>query len=39
VLDWFDEVGSKIVVEFLERWPSLEGESTGKPRQLTDLIA
>jgi len=24
VLNWFDEIGSHIAVEFLERWPSLE---------------
>lgn len=24
VLDWFDEIGSNIVADFLERWPSLE---------------
>lgn len=24
VLDWFDEIGSNIAAEFLERWPSLE---------------
>jgi transposase len=24
VLDWFDEIGSKIVAEFLERWPNLD---------------
>jgi hypothetical protein len=24
VLAWFDEIGSNIAAEFLERWPSLE---------------
>jgi transposase len=31
VLDWFDEIGSNIVAEFLERWPSLEKLQRAKP--------
>jgi transposase len=31
VLDWFDEVGSNIVAEFLERWPSLEKLQRARP--------
>jgi transposase len=31
VLDWFDEVASNIVAEFLERWPSLEKLQRARP--------
>jgi transposase len=31
VLNWFDEVGSNIVAEFLERWPSLEKLQRARP--------
>jgi len=31
VLDWFDEVASNIVAEFLERWPNLERLQRAKP--------
>ena len=31
VLDWFDEVGSNIAAEFLERWPSLEKLQRARP--------
>lgn len=31
VLDWFDEVGSKVAAEFLERWPSLEKLQRARP--------
>jgi transposase len=31
VLDWFDEVGSIIVAEFLERWPTLEKLQRARP--------
>lgn len=31
VLDWFDEVGSKIAVDFLERWPSLDKVQRARP--------
>ena len=31
VLDWFDEIGSNIVADFLERWPSLEKLQRARP--------
>jgi len=31
VLDWFDEIGSNIVAEFLERWPDLEKLQRARP--------
>lgn len=31
VLDWFDEIGSNITAEFLERWPSLEKLQRARP--------
>src|SRR5215472_15083001 len=31
VLDWFDEIGSNIAAEFLERWPSLEKLQRARP--------
>lgn len=31
VLNWFDEIGSKIVIDFLDRWPSLEKLQRAKP--------
>jgi len=33
LLDWFGEVGSAIVGDFLERWPTLqkEGASANRP--------
>ncbi len=31
VLDWFDEIGSNIAAEFLERWPNLEKLRRVKP--------
>ena len=31
VFDWLDEVGSKIVVEFLERWPNLDKLQRARP--------
>jgi hypothetical protein len=31
VLDWFDEIGSNIVADFLERWPSLEKLQRTRP--------
>jgi transposase len=31
VLDWFDEIGSNITAEFLERWPSLSKLQRAKP--------
>jgi transposase len=31
VLDWFDEIGSKIVAEFLERWPDLNRLQRARP--------
>jgi transposase len=30
-LDWFDEIGSKIAAEFLERWPSLDKLQRARP--------
>lgn len=30
-VDWFDEIGSKIAADFLERWPSLEKLQRAKP--------
>jgi len=30
-LDWFDEIGSNIAVEFLERWPSLDQLQRARP--------
>src|SRR5215469_2438015 len=34
VLEWFDEIGSHIAAEFLERWPSLEKLQAAKPTAL-----
>jgi transposase len=34
VLDWFDEIGSNIAAEFLERWPSLEKLQRARPATL-----
>jgi len=31
VLDWFDDIGSHIAAEFLERWPDLEKLQRAKP--------
>jgi len=31
VLEWFDEIGSNIVAEFLERWPSLDKLQRARP--------
>ncbi len=31
VLDWFDEIGSNIVAEFLERWPDLDKLQRARP--------
>lgn len=31
VLDWFDEIGSNIAAEFLERWPSLDKLQRARP--------
>jgi transposase len=31
VLNWFDEIGSKITAEFLERWPSLDKLQRARP--------
>jgi transposase len=31
VLDWFDEIGSAIAAEFLERWPDLDKLKRAKP--------
>jgi transposase len=31
VLNWFDEIGSNIAADFLERWPSLEKLQRAKP--------
>jgi len=31
VLDWFDEIGSSIAAEFLERWPTLEKLQRARP--------
>jgi transposase len=31
VLNWFDEIGSNIAVEFLEHWPSLEKLQRARP--------
>ena len=31
VLDWFDEIGSNIAAEFLERWPNLEKLQRARP--------
>jgi hypothetical protein len=31
VLDWFDEIGSHIAAEFLERWPSLDKLQRARP--------
>ena len=31
VLDWFDEIGSNIAAEFLERWPSLDKLRRARP--------
>ena len=31
VLEWFDEIGSKIAAEFLERWPSLDKLQRARP--------
>ena len=31
VLEWFDEIGSRIAAEFLERWPSLDKLQRARP--------
>jgi len=31
MLDWFDEIGSNIAAEFLERWPGLDKLQRGRP--------
>ena len=31
VFDWFDEIGSRIVAEFLERWPNLDKLQRARP--------
>jgi transposase len=31
VLDWFDEIGSNIAADFLERWPTLEKLQRARP--------
>ncbi len=38
VLDWFDEVASIIVAEFLERWPSLEKLQRARPATIERFL-
>jgi hypothetical protein len=37
VLNWFDEIGSKITAEFLERWPSLGKLQRARPATIDNL--
>lgn len=38
VIDWFDEVGSNITAEFLERWPTLEKLQRAKPATIERFL-
>jgi transposase len=38
VLDWFDEIGSAIAAEFLERWPDLEKLKRAKPATIQQFF-
>jgi transposase len=38
VLDWFDEIGSNIAAEFLERWPSLDKLQRARPATIERFL-
>jgi transposase len=38
VLDWFDEIGSKIAAEFLERWPTLDKLQRARPATIERFL-
>jgi transposase len=38
VLDWFDEIGSRIAAEFLERWPDLDKLQRARPATLQQFF-
>jgi transposase len=38
VLDWFDEIGSHITAEFLERWPDLDKLQRARPATIRDFF-
>ncbi len=38
VLEWFDEIGSNIVAEFLERWPDLDKLQRARPATIEAVL-